>query len=200
MDRKMHKGKYFENLIFMFLYSILILFSCQTYKIGNDSEDNLYKYFEYRNNLINIYNNTRDILSIYEFTMENAYFLFNSYGFQSNIFTGEYYFVDIMYVGMEYGSKIFSITDGEVIDIDYNSEMGNYIKIKNGDIIIEYGNLLNIEIRINDKIANNQYIGNSGILSEPYGNVLKLRIKYKDIPLNPILLLNYDNNKRGITY
>lgn len=180
-------------LIHIFCFAIIV-FSC---KSNRYIENDLNNYLEYRNNLTNIYNSVKDFLSIYQFISENEYYIFDTYGFQKNIFTDEYYFVDFIYIGVKFGNKIFSITDGEIIDIGYN-EIGNYIKIKIENIIIEYGNLIDTDVKIGDKIKNKQYIGSSGRLIEPYGNVLILRIKYKSIPLNPVLMLNYDNNMRYI--
>jgi len=147
-----------------------------------------------QNNMDELYMEAGELLADTIFIMDDEYSVFNIFGFYNNPFNNEIDFCDYIFINSNYNCSVYSITDGEVVEIGYDNEMNNYIKIKYNDFIIEYGNLINIIVNIGDSIIMGQIIGNGGLLSEPYGNGIKIRIQYKSVTINPNNILNYDEN------
>jgi murein DD-endopeptidase MepM/ murein hydrolase activator NlpD len=151
-----------------------------------------------QDNVDHLYDDAKRILINTIFTMENKYYVFNTFGFMKDPFTGNDIFLDFVFINAKYNCIVSSVTDGEVLEIGFDNIMGNYIKIQYNDFEFEYGNLINVEVNIGDKILAKQIIGHGGRLFEPFGNGIKIRIKYKNILLDPNILLNYDENLLSI--
>ena len=147
--------------------------------------------------LLEYYNEAKKILYDKTFFLEEEYYVVDFFGFQRDPFTDEITFVDYLFISTRNTTKILSFTDGEIVDIGYNLEMGNYVKIAYNEFEIEYGNLINIEINIGEKLSRGKLIGYCRIDNGRAGSTsgIRLRIKYKNVFLNPNLILNFDDNR-----
>ena len=183
----MEKGiKMYINISKILLLKFILLISiisCSSNRIN----------FEYNiDNLIKIYNEAKNKLENTLFQMEDQYYVINTYGFEKHPIRGDIIFRDYIFINLKYNSKIFSISDGEIIETGYNHFWGIYIKIKYNDLEIIYGNLLKIEINIGDIVSMGDIIGYGGV-NTVFGDGITLRIKYNNYFLNPIIIMNFDN-------
>ena len=81
--------------------------------------------------------------------------------------------------------SVFSIMDGLIDDVGYNSISGLWIRILHlGEIVSTYAHLSRIEVRKDDFVRSGQYVGVSGNTGRTTGPHLHLRItQLKFLPL-----------------
>jgi LysM repeat protein len=58
-----------------------------------------------------------------------------------------------------------------------------------------YGHLSKIDVRVNQVVKSGEYIGQGGSTGRSRGPHLHFEVRYKDIPLDPLRLIDYDNKK-----
>jgi murein DD-endopeptidase MepM/ murein hydrolase activator NlpD len=177
-------------IVLLFSFNIHIIFS-------QENIDLMSLYTNFQNRYLELLNEGIEVFSNNSYTMDNEYYVIDSFGFGQNPFTGYPWFCDyITILVYSTGENVYSISEGEVIEIGWDQEFRNYIKIKYSDFEIEYGNLMNIKIEIGDKINIGQLIGEIGPSFGSRGVGIHLRIKYKNIPLDPYLLIKFDRKRR----
>jgi len=175
-----------SKILLINIILIISISSCSSNRIN----------FEYNiDNLIKIYNEAKNELENTLFQMEDHYYVINTYGFVKHPIRGDIIFRDYIFINSKYNSKIFSISNGEVIETGFNHVWDYYIKIKYNDLEIIYGNLLKIEINIGDIVSMGNIIGYGG-MNTVFGDGITLRIKYNNNFLNPIIIMNFDNNRK----
>jgi murein DD-endopeptidase MepM/ murein hydrolase activator NlpD len=175
------------RLIFSVLFISLYIFNL--YSLENN---------EIITEYLNFYNEAKEKLSSTTFIMENEYLAIDHFGFHRNPFNDRVYFIEYTVINMPLDSKVFSITDGIVSEIGWNIIMGNYIKILYDNFEIIYGHLYDFQIENGSEVFAGQFIGYCGRHQDIYGNIMKLSMKYKNIQLDPNLILNFDDNRRRL--
>jgi murein DD-endopeptidase MepM/ murein hydrolase activator NlpD len=171
-----------------FIFNIYLLFS----------QDNITKlYYENIENLLELYSDAKkEFNPNNNYRMDVEYSIPFNFGFRKNLFTGQIYFCDHITILIFLSDvKVFSISEGEVIEIGSNWEYGNYIKIKYKKFEIDYGNIIDIKVEVGDIINENQIVGFVGSCLGTIGQGIHLRIKYKGIPLDPEIILLFDDNR-----
>jgi murein DD-endopeptidase MepM/ murein hydrolase activator NlpD len=172
-----------------FIFNFYLIFS---------QDNNITKlYYENIENLLELYSNAKkEFNSNNNYRMDVKYSIPFNFGFRKNPFTGQIHFYDHITILVFLSDvKVFSITEGKVIEIGYKWEYGSYIKIKYKNFEIDYGNIIDIKVEVGDIINKNQIIGFVGSCLGTIGPGIHLRIKYKDIPLNPEIILIFDDNR-----
>lgn len=86
-------------------------------------------------------------------------------------------------------SSVFSILHGEVIQVGFNSFLGNFIKTQHGKYTALYGHLTYITVKKGDKVKAGSFIGISGSTGKSTGDHLHLTIKNGDDYVHPLLFL-----------
>jgi murein DD-endopeptidase MepM/ murein hydrolase activator NlpD len=157
---------------------------------------NIFNVFSLDNpELLKLYNEAKEILSDKTFILNNHYSIINNFGFFKNPFYDEIYFCESIFISTQSNSEIFSITDGEIIETGFAEGTGNFVKIIYNDFEIIYGCLSFFEKNVGDKILRGQVIGYAGRHTGHLGSGIVIKIKYKNVFLNPYFILNYDNNQ-----
>jgi murein DD-endopeptidase MepM/ murein hydrolase activator NlpD len=179
------------------MYYKLLNFLVTIFIIGCDSNKSIP--IGMMDNLRDLHNEAKILLEKTLFQMEDEYFVRDVYGLNESPFTGNIYFCSYIHIDTEYNCKIFSISDGEVIEIGFNDFMGRFIKIKYNDIEIEYGLFFNFQVNVGDIVSIGDIIGYGGVggMGTSFGTGIRIRINYKGNYLNPSLLLNYDNKRHN---
>lgn len=82
---------------------------------------------------------------------------------------------------------VFSIFSGEVIEVRDDALFGKTIKIKQDDIEICYQSLKDIEVKVGDKIKQNDVLGKASvnIYNKELGNHLHVVVEKNDLIINP---------------
>ena len=183
-----------KRLLFSLFFCILII-GCVNNKSAIQINENQTTYSNKINNLSNLYNEVLKLMENTLFQIEDEYFVFDSYGFSIHPINGNIIFRNYTFINSIFNSKIFSISNGKIVDAGYDFDLGLYVKVNYDELEIIYGNLYKIEINVNDTVSIGDIIGYGGMHFGMFGNGITIRIKYRDYYLNPYVLLNYDNNR-----
>jgi len=183
-----------KRLLFSLFFCILII-GCVNNKSAIQINENQTTYSNKINNLSNLYNEVLKLMENTLFQIEDEYFVFDSYGFSIHPINGNIIFRNYTFINSIFNSKIFSISNGKIVDAGYDFDFGLYVKVNYDELEIIYGNLYKIEINVNDTVSIGDIIGYGGMHFGMFGNGITIRIKYRDYYLNPYVLLNYDNNR-----
>ena len=144
--------------------------------------------------LLELYNDAKELIGDNLFRMDSEYHIPFNFGFRKNPFNGNFQYFDFITILVS-SNNVYSITDGEVVEIGYNQSFGNYLTIRYNDIYIDYGNLRLFNVQAGDIIDKGQILGEVSSRFGSIGVILNLRIVFRNIPLNPELLINFDENR-----
>ncbi len=90
-----------------------------------------------------------------------------------------------------YGTEIYSVNDGTVVECSYNYADGYYITVSHGGGIASfYSHLSKYHVKVGDKVKRGQVIANVGTSGYTTGPHLNLNIYENGTPVNPV---NYFN-------
>lgn len=89
------------------------------------------------------------------------------------------------------GTKIKSAIDGQVEEADKNSDYGNYVKIKNGDVLTVYAHCKKLKVSKGDKVKKGDVIATVGSTGKSTGPHLHFEIRLSDRYINPKLIINF---------
>lgn len=84
---------------------------------------------------------------------------------------------------------VFSIVDGNAIDVGRNAILGNYIKLFRDSIFFIYGHLSHSFVKQGENVVTGQVIALSGATGRTTGEHLHLSIRYGNIYLDPLRFL-----------
>jgi murein DD-endopeptidase MepM/ murein hydrolase activator NlpD len=158
---------------------ILLLISTKIFP----QETNEYWYNEVYEIIQNNFN--VPIISEYKYMLNDNY---RGFGYKINPFTGEIRYSTFGIICCQNNDKVFSMTNGIVKDIGFDSE-GQFVIIEYDDFEIEYKLVESIDINIGSIVEKGQLIGRIHSPYYSFGPALFVRIKYKNIYLDPNILL-----------
>lgn len=84
---------------------------------------------------------------------------------------------------------VFSILPGFIEESGYNQTLGNYVRIKHGDVTSIYGHLLTRFVLNDESVTAGSAIGITGQTGRVTGEHLHFTIKYRNGYLNPLTFL-----------
>ena len=85
------------------------------------------------------------------------------------------------------GSKVLALADGIIKEINFNSEYGNYIIIKNDEEYETlYAHLDKITVKEGDTIMQGEKIGTSGITGNVVAPILHIELHHNGEAINPL--------------
>lgn len=84
---------------------------------------------------------------------------------------------------------VFSILPGFIEESGYNQTLGNYVRIKHGDVTSIYGHLLTRFVLNHESVTAGSAIGITGQTGRVTGEHLHFTIKYRNGYLNPLTFL-----------
>lgn len=84
---------------------------------------------------------------------------------------------------------VFSILPGFIEESGYNQTLGNYVRIKHGDVTSIYGHLLTRFVLNDESVTAGSAIGITGQTGIVTGEHLHFTIKYRNGYLNPLTFL-----------
>lgn len=95
-----------------------------------------------------------------------------------------------MYIGSEIGTEVVACAPGKVIDISYNEETGNTVKIDMGNnYIATYGQLDEIRVSLDEVVLSGATIGTVALPTIYYtneGSGVYFQLTQNNIPDNPL--------------
>lgn len=110
------------------------------------------------------------------------------YGFRTDPFTNTTQF----HKGIDLKtdrSHVYSILHGEVAQADFDTFLGNYVKIHHGKYTVIYGHLSSLAVKKGDKVRAGSILGISGSTGKSTGDHLHLTIKKGNEYVHPLLFL-----------
>lgn len=123
-----------------------------------------------------------------------SFVLTSTYGPRKHPVTGEgakfHYGIDLR----AFYQPVYSVMDGEVVNVGYGPVIGNYLRIKSGDFILTYGHLSlalvapGQQVRVGEAVA---ISGKSGRVTGPH---LHFGVNYAGQAVNPLRFLSELNN------
>lgn len=113
----------------------------------------------------------------------------SGYGNRIHPVTGKPQFHQGIDIPAPYGTEIYAVNDGTVIECSYNYADGNYITVSHGGGIASfYSHLSRYRVKVGDKVTRGQIIANVGTSGYTTGAHLNLNIYENNTAVNP---LNY---------
>ncbi len=122
--------------------------------------------------------------------LDGAYTRISSgYGWRIHPVTGK----DQFHIGIDipapYGTEIYAVNDGTVVECSYNYADGYYLTISHGGGVASfYSHLSKYQVKVGDKVKRGQIIANVGTSGYTTGAHLNLNIYENNAAVNP---LNY---------
>ncbi len=83
---------------------------------------------------------------------------------------------------------VYSMMEGRVAKVGFNSRSGNYIILRHADFTVSYCHLSRVYITLDTPVFPGTIIGKSGSTGRATGEHLHLTAKHKGILFNPLLL------------
>ncbi len=113
----------------------------------------------------------------------------SGYGNRIHPVTGRPQFHQGIDIPAPYGTEIYAVNDGTVVECSYNYADGNYITVSHGGGIASfYSHLSRYRVKVGDKVTRGQVIANVGTSGYTTGAHLNLNIYENNTAVNP---LNY---------
>ena len=116
------------------------------------------------------------------------------YGYRTDPFTGK----RTMHNGIDlaaHNALVYSMLDGTVEKVGYDSRSGNFVTVRHGDFRISYCHLSRIFANQGQSILAGFPIGITGSTGRSTGEHLHITVKYKGKPFNPMMFLEYAHNE-----
>lgn len=113
------------------------------------------------------------------------------------LFRGFMYMHKGLDIDLKKGDTVRAAFDGVVRYAKYNrGGFGNLVIMRHyNGLETYYAHLSKINVRINQVIKSGDPIALGGSTGRSRGPHLHFEIRYKDVPLDPLLMIDYDNNK-----
>ena len=112
------------------------------------------------------------------------------FGYRTDPFTGK----RTMHNGIDlaaHNAIVYSMLDGTVEKVGYDSRSGNFVTLRHGDIRISYWHLSRILTTQGQSILAGFPIGITGSTGRSTGEHLHITAKYKGKPFNPMAMLQF---------
>lgn len=106
----------------------------------------------------------------------------------SPIMTANHKGIDI---AAKQGTKIKAAMEGQVEEADKNDDYGNYIKIKQGDVLTVYAHCEKLKVSKGDKVKQGDVIATVGSTGKSTGPHLHFEIRLSGRYINPRLIINF---------
>jgi hypothetical protein len=111
------------------------------------------------------------------------------FGFKRDIFTDHIIFSNVGVILCNINESIYSMDDGIVIEIGYESSKGSFILIKHNEIYVYYYRIILNNINERDIIKKGQLLGKLIPSYQSIGPLFFIKIKYKEYFFDPYFLL-----------
>ncbi len=89
------------------------------------------------------------------------------------------------------GTKIKAAISGQVEEADKNNDYGNYIKIKQGDVLTVYAHCKKLKVSKGDAVNKGDVIATVGSTGKSTGPHLHFEIRLSDRYINPQLVIQF---------
>jgi murein DD-endopeptidase MepM/ murein hydrolase activator NlpD len=89
---------------------------------------------------------------------------------------------------------VYSVLDGEVVNVGSGTVIGNFVRIKSGDFILTYGHLSLVLVVPGQQVYAGEAVAISGESGRVTGPHLHLGVSYSGQPINPLRFLSELNN------
>jgi len=144
--------------------------------------------FAYRMNVDSIHD------TLIMLTTDDRVFTLPIYG---KLFRGFTYSHKGLDIKLNKGDSVRAAFDGVVRYATRNrGGFGNLIILRHyNGLETYYGHLSKIDVKVNQVVKSGEYIGQGGSTGRSRGPHLHFEVRYKDIPLDPLRLIDYDNKK-----
>ena len=96
-----------------------------------------------------------------------------------------------MQVAAKQGTKIKAAIDGQVEEADKNDDYGNYIKIKQGNVLTVYAHCKKLKVSKGDKVKKGDVIATVGSTGKSTGPHLHFEIRLFNRYINPRLVIKF---------
>ena len=106
----------------------------------------------------------------------------------SKIMTKDHKGIDI---AANQGTEIKSAIDGQVIEADNNSQYGNFIKIKNNDLITVYAHCEKLKVSKEENIKKGDVIATVGSTGNSTGPHLHFEIRLSNRYIDPRFIIEF---------
>ena len=94
-------------------------------------------------------------------------------------------------IAAKVGKKIKSATDGQVKEASYNSEYGNYIKIKNKNVLTVYAHCKKLKVSKGKIVKKGDVIATVGSTGKSTGPHLHFEIRLSGRYINPRYVIEF---------
>ena len=115
--------------------------------------------------------------------------------------TGEKIMLDYMGIAGKTGDSVYAVADGDIIDVGYDNELGNYIVLATltGEEVT-YGHLDGSKVASGAQVKAGEIIGLMGRSGTATGPFLSISVKVNGEMADPMLYLEIDDQNEIITY
>ncbi len=120
--------------------------------------------------------------------LDGAYTRISSgYGWRIHPVTGKQQFHNGIDIPAPYGTEIYAVNAGTVVECSYNYADGYYITVSHGGGVASfYSHLSKYRVKVGDKVTRGQIIANVGTSGYTTGAHLNLNIYENNAPVNPL--------------
>ncbi len=120
--------------------------------------------------------------------LDGAYTRISSgYGWRIHPVTGKQQFHRGIDIPAPYGTEIYAVNAGTVVECSYNYADGYYITVSHGGGVASfYSHLSKYRVKVGDKVEKGQIIANVGTSGYTTGAHLNLNIYENNAPVNPL--------------
>ena len=113
------------------------------------------------------------------------------------LFRGFSYYHKGLDIGLKKGDPVFAAFDGVVRYARYNSGGFGYLVILRHSNGLEtyYAHLSRIKVSVNQQVSSGDLIGFGGSTGRSRSPHLHFEVRFKDIPLDPLKMIDFDNQR-----
>ncbi|RZL98098.1 MAG: M23 family metallopeptidase, partial [Pedobacter sp.] len=123
-----------------------------------------------------------------------SFALTSPYGPRTHPVTGErskfHYGIDLR----AFYEPVYSVLDGEVLDVGFGPVIGNFVRFKSGDFILTYGHLSLVFVAPGRPVYAGEAVAISGESGRVTGPHLHFGVNYSGQSINPLRFLSELNN------
>ena len=127
--------------------------------------------------------------------------LSSTFGERVHPITGEKIKIDYVGISGKTGDSVYAVVDGNIIDVGYDNELGNYIILATltGEEVT-YGHLDGSKVASGAGVKAGELIGFMGRTGTATGPFLSISVKVNGEKVDPMLYLEMNEQKEIITY
>ena len=162
----------------------------------------------YSNHIFDMFDQIPNAFEEEIITEENKYVwptvstaLSSTFGERVHPITGEKIMIDYVGIAGKTGDSVYAVADGDIIDVGYDNELGNYIVLATltGEEVT-YGHLDGSKVASGARVKSGEIIGLMGRTGTATGTFLSISLKVNGEVVDPMLYLEINEQKETIAY